>query len=226
MCGRMNVSDNEGVRVLLVSLGMDTWPSRDPRWNIAPTQTLDVVKLGDALELVPMSWGFTLTMPGKSGRLVTRHIQNSRSDKVWSSRMWKRSIEKRRVLVPVNGFYEWKRRNKKPLGAYYIAPAQSDAMFLAGIYREAKDGDDKPEVSVVTTEANAAMSKLHDRMPVILNSHNAAMAWMQDDDRDSLEELMQPAANNVLKFTAVSNYVNKSSNEGPECIEPAEDQTA
>jgi len=44
MCGRMNVSDNEGVRFLLESLGMDTWPSRDPRYNIAPTQTLDVVR--------------------------------------------------------------------------------------------------------------------------------------------------------------------------------------
>lgn len=226
MCGRVNVSDNEGVRALLESLGMDTWPSRDPRWNIAQTQTLDVVKLDDDLELVPMSWGFTLTMPGKSSdKLVTKRIQNSRSDKVWSSRMWKKSIEERRVLVPINGFYEWKRKNKKLVSAYYITPAGKAAMFLAGIYRDAK-GEDKPEVSVVTTEANDAMSKVHDRMPLILNSSNVAMAWLNDDSRDTLDELMQPAANNALKFTRVSDYVNKSSNEGPECIEPADDQAA
>ena len=86
MCGRVNVSDNEGIRVLLESLGMDTWPARDPRYNIAPTQTLDVVTLNDDLELVPMHWGVSLTMPGKtktpdgSRKLITKHIQNSRSD--------------------------------------------------------------------------------------------------------------------------------------------------
>ena len=222
MCGRVNVSDNEGVRFLLESLGMDTWPSRDPRYNIAPTQTLDVVRPLDdeGLELVPMHWGVSLTMPGKSGKIVTKNIQNSRSDKVWSSRLWKKMIAERRVLVPVNGFYEWKRKNRQLEAAYYITPAGKPAMFFAGIYRPSKDNDEKPEVSIVTTEANQAMSKVHDRMPVMLTSQNQAMAWIQEDDRDSLDELMQPAANNALKFTVVSDYVNKSTNEGPECIEP------
>ncbi len=222
MCGRINVSDNEGVRVLLESLGMTTWPSREPRFNIAPTQTLDVVQWQDdeTLALVPMSWGVSLTMPGKSGKMITKRIQNSRSDKVWTSRMWKKLIAEQRVLVPINGFYEWKRRNGKLQAAYYITPAGKEAMFLAGIYRESKDEADKPEVSVITTEANQAMSKIHDRMPVILGSQNAAMAWLQDDQKDSLDELMQPAANNALKFTEVSSYVNNSTNEGPECIEP------
>jgi len=66
MCGRVNVSDNEGVRALLESLGMNTWPTREPRYNIAPTQTLDVVRLDDELEFVPMHWGVSLTMPGKT----------------------------------------------------------------------------------------------------------------------------------------------------------------
>jgi len=222
MCGRVNVSDNDGVRFLLESLGMDTWPSRDPRYNIAPTQTLDVVRPLDdeGLELVPMHWGVSLTMPGKSGKIVTKNIQNSRSDKVWSSRLWKKMIAERRVLVPVNGFYEWKRKNRQLEAAYHITPAGKPAMFFAGIYRPSKDNDEKPEVSIVTTEANQAMSKVHDRMPVMLTSQNQAMAWIQEDDRDSLDELMQPAANNALKFTVVSDYVNKSSNEGPECIEP------
>ena len=226
MCGRVNVSDNEGVRALLESLGMDTWPARDPRYNIAPTQTLDVVKLNEDLELVPMHWGVSLTMPGKtknpdgSRKLITKHIQNSRSDKVWDSRMWKRLIAEQRVLVPVNGFYEWMRKNKKLVAAYHIAPAQADAMFFAGIYRESKDKSKLPEVSVVTTDANKAMSKVHDRMPVLFTSQNAAMAWLQDDDRDSLDKLMQPCFNNALKFTQVSDYVNNSRHEGPECIEP------
>ena len=221
MCGRINVSDNEGGRVLLESLGMDTWPQRDSRFNIAPTQTLDTVLWqDDSRTLVPMSWGVSLTMHGKSGKMITKRIQNSRSDKARTSRMWKRLLAEQRVLVPVNGFYEWRREDGKLQAAYYITPAGKPAMFFAGLYRNSRDEAEKPEVSVVTTEANQAMSKVHDRMPAILNSQNAAMAWLQEDDKDSLDELMRPAANNALKFTEVGSYVNKSTNEGPECIEP------
>ena len=138
MCGRVNVSDNEGIRLLLESMGMQTWPTRDPRYNIAPTQTLDVVTLVDDLNLVPMSWGVSMTLPGKKG-MVTKRIQNSRDDKVWSSRLWKPLIKAQRVLVPVNGFYEWKRVNKKLVAAYHITPEKSAAMFFAGIYKFPKD---------------------------------------------------------------------------------------
>jgi putative SOS response-associated peptidase YedK len=219
MCGRINVSDNEGVRILLESLGMSTWPTRDPRYNIAPTQTLDVVQLQDTLTLVPMSWGISMSLPGKKG-MVTRRIQNSRDDKLWSSRLWKPLIEAQRVLVPVNGFYEWKRENGKPVAAYYITPTNASAMFFAGLYKQAQDESALPEVSIITTAANDAMSLVHDRMPVMLLSDNEAMAWLQDGDRTSLEALMVPASNDALRLTEVGPYVNKSTNEGPACIEP------
>lgn len=220
MCGRVNVSDHEGVRQLLESMGMDTWPGREPRYNIAPTQVLDVVLLnGDELVLSSMSWGVSLSVPGKT-KMVTRRVQNARSDKVWSSRLWKPLISKQRVLVPVNGFYEWRRKNKKLEAAYYIKRQGHSAMFFAGIYRAATQESDKAEVSIVTTQANEPMSEVHDRMPVILSSGNAARAWLQEFDKDTSNALMQPADSNVLSFTRVGNYVNKSSNEGPQCIEP------
>lgn len=65
------------------------------------------------------------------------------------------------------------------------------------------------------------MAKVHDRMPVILASANEAWSWLQEADREVLETLAQPAAENRLKFTKVSNYVNNSRNEGPQCIESA-----
>ena len=221
MCGRVNVSDNEGVRLLLESLGMSTWPSRDPRYNIAPTQKLDVVCLQDGKpELVTMRWGLSLTVSGKNGKSTTRSVQNCRSDKVWVSPMWKPLITRQRALVPVNGFYEWRRVNKKIEAAFHIGPAHKPAMFFAALYRGSRDASDLPEVSIVTTEANQSMADVHDRMPVILDSTNAAMSWLQDDDNDSLNQLMKPAEDIVLHFVQVSSYVNKSSNEGPECIEP------
>ncbi len=222
MCGRMNISDHEGVQSLLEILGITTTPGTRPRFNVAPTQTLDVVMMDDEPVLTTMSWGVSMTTKGKKGQPITRRVTNSRDDKVWSSYLWRYLIPEQRVLIPVNGFYEWKRENKKLVAAYHITPANADAMFFAGIYRKPKNDDESFEVSIITTRANEAMSQVHDRMPVILGSHNAAMAWIQENDRESLDELMQPAGNDALVFTRVSDYVNKSSNEGDECIRPVD----
>ena len=95
-----------------------------------------------------------------------------------------------------------------------------DAAILLCIYRLPKKQNELAEVSIVATAANEAMNAVHDRMPVILTSQNAAMAWIKENDRDSLDELMQPAGNDALVFTQVSDYVNKSTNEGEQCIAP------
>lgn len=223
MCGRMNISDHEGIQWLLHQLGLSEPPTQEPRYNIAPTLPLDVVVMeGDKPVLETMSWGVTLKTKGKKGQPVTRRVPNSRDDKVWTSYMWRYLIPEQRVLIPVNGFYEWKRENKKLVAAYHITPANEPAMFFAGIYRRSKIEGEMAEVSIVTTSANDAMSEVHDRMPVILSSGNAAMAWIQENDRESLDELMQPAGNNALEFTRVSDYVNKSSNEGEQCVKPVQ----
>jgi len=220
MCGRVNVSDNDGIRLLLESFGMITWPGRDPRFNVAPTQTLDVVKLDKVPVLVSMSWGVSMTVKGAKGQALTKRIPNARDDKVWSSYLWRSLMPEQRVLIPVNGYYEWKRENKKILQAYYITPANGAAMFLAGIYKH--DGDDArlPEVSIITAQCNDKLRAVHDRMPVVLVSHIEAMAWIQESDRESISALMRPASNDALIFTEVGHYVNKSTHEGAQCIAP------
>ena len=221
MCGRMNISDHEGVQWLLKNLGILTTPAQNPRYNIAPTQSLDVVIIDDEEPVLEtMSWGISMKTKGKKGQAITRRIPNSRDDKVWTSFLWRYLIPEQRVLIPVNGFYEWKRKNKKLVSAWHIAPAEEPAMFFAGIYRRPKDESNPAEVSIITTNANKSMSEVHDRMPVILSSQNAAMAWIQENDKDTLDELMQPASDEALVFTQVSEYVNKSSNEGERCIAP------
>ena len=233
MCGRVNVSDHEGVRALLAMMGMNVnWQTDAPRYNIAPTQTLNVIKLDNAasasqyisdlpsqFSLEAMNWGVSMNVKGKQGQNVVKRVSNARDDKVWSSYLWRSMIPTQRVLIPVNGFYEWRRENKKIAQAYYIHPSQSKAMFLAGIYRAAPEPSSKHEVSFITTSASEAMSAVHDRMPVVLTMQNEAMAWIQENDKDSLKQLMKPASNKSLRFTPVSNFVNKSSNEGIECIQ-------
>jgi len=196
-------------------------PTQKPRYNIAPTQSLDVVVIDrDEPTIKTMSWGVSMKTKGKKGQPLIRRVSNSRSDKVWSSYLWRYLIPEQRVLVPVNGFYEWKREAKKLVAAYHITPSKAQAMFFAGIYKKPKNDDDIPEVSIVTTDANDSMAKVHDRMPVILTSNNAAMAWIGESEKDTLDELMVPASNTTLTFTEVGNYVNKSTNEGAECVAP------
>ena len=221
MCGRMNISDHEGVQWLLRSIGLMASPVQAPKFNVAPTRQLDVVNMNNGKpELTSMSWGVSMKTKGKKGQEIIRRVSNARDDKVWTSYLWRYLIPEQRVLIPVNGFYEWKRENKKLVAAYHITPAAGPAMFFAGIYKKSKDEDANAEVTIVTTAANKAMSAVHDRMPVILTSDNAALAWIQENDRDSLDELIQPADNNALVFTQVSEYVNKSTHEGMQCIEP------
>lgn len=221
MCGRMNISDHEGVQWLLNTLGLSMKPTQEPRYNIAPTQSLDVVLMNsDTPVLETMSWGVSMKIKGKKGQPITRRVSNSRDDKVWTSYLWRYLIPEQRVLIPVNGFYEWKRENKKLVAAYHITPTNDPAMFFAGIYRKPKDNDKLSEVSIVTTNANKSMGAVHDRMPVILSTQNAAMAWINEKHPETLNDLMTAASEDALTFTQVSEYVNKSTNEGDQCVKP------
>lgn len=220
MCGRINVSDNEGVRLLLSMLGMETWPSREPRFNIAPTQTLDVVQWRDQPVLTGMKWG--LIPPWAKPGQFSSPLINARSETIRTKPSFRQLIATQRVLIPINGFYEWLREGKSKT-PYYVSPTEQAAMFVAGIYQQSsKPNEDgslkKPEVCVVTTEANAAMAKVHHRMPVILPVETA-LSWIDNDDRDTIDELMKPASNQPLRLKQVSSYVNSSRNEGPQCIE-------
>ncbi len=222
MCGRINVSDNEGVRLLLAMLGMEVWPSRDPRFNIAPSQSLDVVRWQeDAPAHKTMKWGL-LPAWAKPGKFSAPLI-NARSETIHEKPSFKHLINSHRVLIPINGFYEW-RRTGKIKEAHYIHPAEGEAMFVGGLYQpapKAADGEkaERDQVCVVTIESNETMAKVHHRMPIIL-SPDKALEWIKAVDQDSIDALMQPASNDALIIDEVSDYVNSARNEGPECIAP------
>lgn len=220
MCGRINVSDNEGVRLLLAMLGMDVWPTRDPRFNVAPSQSLDVVQwLDEAPTLKSMKWG-VLPSWAKPGKFSAPLI-NARSETVREKPSFRSLIAKHRVLVPVNGFYEW-HRDGKVKTPYFIKPSDAEAMFLAGLFQpipknKQDDADAREQVCIVTLEANEKFAEVHHRMPVIL-SPDDALKWIQPSDVETIDGLMQPASNDALTLTEVSDYVNSARNEGPECV--------
>jgi len=223
MCGRINVSDNEGVRILLAMLGMDTWPSRDPLYNVAPTDTLDVLVNNDTLTCEPMRWGLipSWTKPGK----YSAPLINARSETINEKRSFRQLIIAHRCVLPVTGFYEW-RREAKQKTPFYVHAANERGLLLAAIYQPLKSNaagennevNDGAQVCVVTTEANQTMQAVHTRMPVLLTPEEAAI-WLSDCPADSINALMKPASNDALELTEVSSTVNSVKNKGPDCMQ-------
>ena len=77
MCGRMNISDHEGVQWLLRSIGLMTSPVQAPKFNVAPTRQLDAVIMeNDEPVLTSMSWGVSMKTKGKKGQAITRRVSN------------------------------------------------------------------------------------------------------------------------------------------------------
>jgi len=218
MCGRINVSDNEGVRLLLAMLGMEVWPSRDPRFNVTPSQSLDVVNwANDQPTHQRMKWG---VMPAwaKPGKFSAPLI-NARSETVREKPSFKHLVKSHRVIIPINGFYEWKRNGKSKV-PYFVTPSDSDVMLVAGLFQpNKKDDQERDQVCVVTVESNEEMAKVHHRMPVILKPDNA-LQWIQASDDAVIDKLMLPASNDSFRLTQVSDYVNSARNDGPECVAP------
>lgn len=218
MCGRMNVHDHQGVQQLLDRIGLSLQPERfTARHNIAPGAELITVFDSDGLRLAQMEWGIVppWAKPGK----FTGPLINARAETIREKPSFKKLVVGQRAVIPVNGFYEW-RRSKEAKIPYYFKPSDAGAIALAGIYQVSGDG--VMQCCVITTEANGLMAPIHNRMPVVI-APEAIQQWLASDERDVIDSLMKPAPESVLECYRVTKYVNNARNEGPECIAPAED---
>ena len=215
MCGRMNIHDHQGIQQLLDSFGLSLSPERfSARHNVAPGAELYTVFGADGPQLAEMEWGIVppWAKPGQfSGPLI-----NARAETIWDKPSFKKQVANTRTVIPVNGFYEWKRSKEEKI-PYYFKPAQGSAMGLAGIYQISKDG--VMQCCVITTAANDLMTPIHNRMPVIL-SDEGMKQWLAGNEREAIDRLMVPAPEDALERYRVSKYVNNARNEWPECIEP------
>ena len=215
MCGRIDAHDPVGVNnlvsVLDVVIPRDRFP---PRYNIAPGATLATVCRKVGFELADMHWGIVphWARPGQ----FERPLINARAETVHDKASFKKLIARTRVIVPVNGFYEW-RRTEGSKATYYFSSADQDALALAGIYQINRDGD--MHCCLITTEANSVMRPVHDRMPVLI-PQGAMRDWLQSEDNHVIDALMKPAADDSIAAVEVSSYVNNAHNEGEKCIAP------
>ena len=156
MCGRINLSDNEGVQALMAMLGVPLFPVLPtPRWNVSPTAQLSTLVSGAMNDDAPllnttMRWG--LEAPWSEPGKTSRRLINARSETLLSKPTFRDLAKHHRTVVPVNGFYEWQVVGEERI-PYYIQVKTLPAMLLAAVYQPMSAEDIAKER--VTAEAKA-----------------------------------------------------------------------
>ena len=221
MCGRFASSlPPDEIRRLLATVG--ELPNYPPSSNVAPTQRALVVRRhpeSGERRLDALTWGLIpgFTKEANGGR---RPI-NARSETVASSGMFRGAFASRRCLVPMDAFYEWQATptGKQP---YAFARADGQPLVLAGLWEgwRAPDGEVRRTFAILTTAANAFMRRIHDRMPVVLESDTWPL-WLGERE-GSARELLRPASEDVLRRWPVSRDVNSPRHDRPDLLDAVE----
>ena len=225
MCGRIaSQLPPELIRSLFGTVG--TTPNLAPNWNVAPTQDAMVIRRHPETgvrRLDLLRWGLIPSWT-KDIKAARKPI-NARSETAGSSGMFKAALASRRCLVPMDAFYEWQTLpdGKQP---YAIARADGTPLVLAGLWEgwRSPDGEVVRTFAIMTTDANATMHELHDRMPVVLEPQAWAV-WLGESAEDA-SDLMRPARDGVLRLWPVSRAVNSVRNNGPELLDRLGDPAA
>jgi len=199
-----------------------------PRYNVAPTdETLVVVQREERRAITSYRWGL---VPHWATDLKTgSRMFNARAETLTTSPAFRDAFRRRRCLVPVDSFYEWKREGtiRQP---YRVVREDGQPMALAGLWAGWKDPSTEQvrrTFTIVTTTPNAAIAGLHDRMPVLVRD-DAWDRWLHATAAEpgELLAMLQPTDEIPLRLYAVNRYVNDVRRDGPELIEPLAEAAA
>lgn len=217
MCGRFALA--ESPRDMADFFDIEP-PLLEPRYNVAPAQTaLVLVREPErrAPEFQGLFWGL-VPFWAKDAAMATRLV-NARAETASEKRAFRAAFRHRRCLVPVSGFYEW-RREGKGRTPYFFSARRGGMLALAGVWEDwSMDDRYVRSFSILTSDANAVMRPVHDRMPVVLPPE-AWARWLDPDLQrpEELADLLAPADPGMLRKCRVGSFVNKVGNDGPECV--------
>lgn len=221
MCGRYVVTTPGEVLAELFEL--DEKPHLTPRFNVAPTQEVAIVRRradGGSRELARVQWG--LVPFWAKERAIGNKLINARAETLAEKPAFRDSFKKRRCLVPADGFYEWQRTDgrKQP----WLLRLRGGAPFaFAGLWSAWKDRESADVVescTIVTTTPNQLAATIHDRMPVILPWERHGDWLAADADPGALAALLAPYPAAEMEAIPVSTWVNSPAHDDPRCVEP------
>jgi len=225
MCGRIALYTPplRLARLLEAALAAGIDPGGEPSWNVGPQATLfGVADRGRGRVLDAYRWGLVPSWVKDAS--VGNRMFNARSETVTTKPSFRTAFEHHRLLVPVDGFYEWDRRSGEKV-PHYFTRADGAPVVLAGLYEHWRDRSvpDAPWLqtcTVLTTTPGPDMDDIHDRMPVVLEP-DARELWLSagDDEHDALLTLCGPARAGTLVHHRVDRRVGSVKNDGPELID-------
>jgi putative SOS response-associated peptidase YedK len=191
----------------------------EPRYNIAPTQTLPViVQRGEQRVAQPMRWGLVPSWAKEPNLSLATF--NARAEGIAEKPLYRGPIRRQRCLVPADGFYEWQPTDGKKQP--YFIHLKDDALFaFAGLYDHWRqpDGTDLWTYTIITGEPNAVIAPLHHRMAVILRRENEA-EWLDPGITDPFQvtRLLTPYPADQMEAYPVTTLVNNARQDSPEMI--------
>ena len=215
MCGRYALTSPPAV--IAERFGLAWTPDVPPHYNIAPTQTIPVVRdTGQGRELAWLKWGLIPSW-AKDASIGTRLI-NARGETLGDKPAFRNAYRHRHCLVPADAFYEWKAvgGRKQP---YCIRMRDQPVFGMAALWERWKgpDGQVVESCAIVTVDANSLIAELHDRMPLILAPGDYA-AWLAAETKEAALPGAVPAQDMVAY--PVSPLVSNARNDGPACLTP------
>ncbi len=226
MCGRFTLRQSR--QEIARAFDLLSLPDLVPRYNIAPTQDVAVVRAASddpsaagprQRQLASLHWG--LIPSWADDPASAKGTINARSETIDSRPLFRQSFRHRRCLVVADGFFEWKKAGsrKQP---YYIRLASGQLFGMAGIWDcWQRAGQTIESCAIITTGANAQVSQLHDRMPAIIDPA-AYGQWLDPaiQDPEQLKPLLGPYVAQPMQLTPVRpSLVNSPQYDGPECTE-------
>lgn len=222
MCGRY--TQTQSPERVAQQFDLRELPDLAPRYNIAPTQGIPIVRQTAAgRELQSVHWGL---IPGwaKDPKIGARMI-NARSETAAEKPSFRHAMRRRRCLVVADGFYEWQRtrEGKQPFFFYVPDAAGARSPFaFAGLWErwESAAGEVIESATILTTAANGEVEPIHERMPVILPTEHYAR-WLDPECQQaaSLSALLRPFPAGQMASVAVSTAVNNPRQDQPELLE-------
>jgi putative SOS response-associated peptidase YedK len=231
MCGRFTL--RTPATVLIEHFDLDVRGDRQlplfgARYNIAPTQDVLVVRAdaSDARRTAGMlRWGL-LPSWSKGAAGAGPPMINARAETLAERPAFRTALRSRRCLVPADGFYEWQKApggGKGKKQPYYIRRPDGGPFAFAGLWETWIDPAAPLTIescTIVTTEANAALRELHERMPVVLAPADYAL-WLDPGvaEPGQLQHLLAPCGVEELVAEPVTTHVNRVANDDPRCIE-------
>jgi len=250
MCGRIVQSSSPEEIAREFGAAIDpimrgTW---EPHWNAAPTSTATLIAPHVEVEsadgavvherlLTYARWG--LVPHWAKDESLGNRLFNARAETVETLPSFRDAFKRGRVIVPIDAFYEWENPEhlealgtpipkKAPKQPWAFLPARGGHFALAGLasVRSRSDGPPLRTFTLITTEANAVVGRIHDRMPVMLHTPEARAAWLNERTPiTAIRSLLGPAPDALVSARRVSRAVSNARNEGPRLLDEIPDES-